>query len=267
MLDKCESFFSSKLASFLSEPKSEKEDEMRALARASVMESQSIIYKEKSFGDFVENTLPKSEGLIPSTPAPPTRLLVGSALVPAAGGQLKNGQLAGTFSAPVGRGGSFQGPFTGALHGSLRVPSHGSFVASPTQAVRELDDVQKEDMRKQFSDSVKQLMNGQGQAQINLVQRAHSAMAPSADKLMDSSRLKMHLGNNNPMMVPVLQMQQGFGVMTSRQPTTAGDASQRGRSPLALANIAEGRAMSLSSKMPLMTNRGEPGVTRQSSKQ
>eukprot|EP00435_Cladocopium_sp_Y103_P064384 s993_g26.t1 len=86
MLDKCESFFSSKLASFLSEPKSEKEDEMRALARASVMESQSIIYKEKSFGDFVENTLPKSEGLIPSTPAPPTRLLVGSALVPAAGG-------------------------------------------------------------------------------------------------------------------------------------------------------------------------------------
>eukprot|EP00435_Cladocopium_sp_Y103_P065596 s993_g27.t1 len=265
--------------------------------------------------------------------------------------------------------------------------AYGSFVASPTQAVRELDDVQKEDMRKQFSDSVKQLMNGQGQAQINLVrrrsnsrehrrrrtperrrspererrsprrsasppkrleagrekspvndaegeteetkcivveskarqstgertwraeisvpkandyqfggksrtmcirgplrvdkdpsvgdpneglmggQRAHSAMAPSADKLMDSSRLKMHLGNNNPMMVPVLQMQQGFGVMTSRQPTTAGDASQRGRSPLALANIAEGRAMSLSSKMPLMTNRGEPGVTRQSSKQ
>lgn len=272
MLEKCESFFSSKLASFLSEPKSEKEDDMRAIARANVMESQSIIYKEKSFGDFVENTLRKSEGLIQSTPTPPTRLLVGSALVPAAGGQMKNGQLAGTFSAPVGRGGSFQGPFTGALHGSLRVPSHpshGSFVASPTQAVRELDDAQKEDMRKQFSDSVKQLMNGQGQAQVNFVQRAHSAMAPSADKptaLMESSRLKMHLGNNNSMMVPVLRMQQGFGVTTSRQ-TTAGDAPQRGRSPLALANIAEGRAMSLSSKMPLMTNRGESGVTRQSSKQ
>lgn len=240
---------------------------MRAIARASVMESQSIISKEKSFGDFVENTLLKSEGLI-QTPTPPTRLLVGSALVPAAGGQLKNGQLAGTFSAPVGRGGSFvQGPFTGALHGSLRVPAHGSFVASPTQSVRELDDAQKEEMRKQFSDSVKQLMNGQAQA--NFVQRAQSAMAPveKPTALMESSRLKMHLGNNNPMMVPVLQMQQGFGVMTSRQPTTAGDASQRGRSPLALANIAEGRAMSLSSKMPLMTNRGEPGVIRQSSKQ
>ncbi|CAK9081244.1 unnamed protein product [Durusdinium trenchii] len=53
-VEKCESFFSSKLASFLCEPRSLKgeEDELRALARATAMESQSI-YVEKSFGGEV----------------------------------------------------------------------------------------------------------------------------------------------------------------------------------------------------------------------
>jgi len=280
-LEKCESFFSSKLASFLSEPKDfkdvkDEEEEMRALARATVIESQSNqpINREKSFEDYVEKSLPnKGPGMIThsvSLAAPPSRIMVGSALVP------PGGKLAGTFSAPVGYSGAqFQAPFTGALHGSLRVPtSGGGTFASPLQAFRDLDDTQKEDMRKQFAESVKKMMKG-GQANGNLQQKSQSAVAPRAESpvrfveasLQNGQKLRSHLGNQNAMVVPVLQMQQGFSGAARQNTGPTGDASQRARSPLALANIAGGRAASLSGKMPLMTNRGQPGIVRQASKQ
>lgn len=276
-VEKCESFFSSKLASFLCEPRSLKgeEDELRALARATAMESQSI-YVEKSFGDFTNDGI-NMTGWAASAAAPTRMTSTTSSTSMSAGvpaGVYSNGRpLAGTFSAPIGCTGSLQAPVTGALHGSLRLPLSGSFVGSPSPLLKyreSLDEMQKEEMRKQFSESVKQAITAQANP---AAPESHSAEKGSEPSMQRSIKmLKMHLGlqpsvvhadgtsNGAPghgnMVVPVVQMQQGFGPAAAvRQITGGSGASHRERSPLALS----GRALNLSSKMPTMTARGQVG--------
>ncbi|CAJ1441176.1 unnamed protein product [Effrenium voratum] len=144
-LEKCESFFSSKMAAFLSEPGSKhlvKEDEEnfdpRAAARALAMESQAVPPK-----------LPD----VPEDPGGRPALK---------GSRMPAGVLSGTFSAPVGFAGNLTGSLQApsAFHGSLRVPLTGSFV-SPGQVYREATHPSEEEMRKRIQESVRHVINAE----------------------------------------------------------------------------------------------------------
>ncbi|CAE7208804.1 unnamed protein product [Symbiodinium microadriaticum] len=181
-LEKCESFFSSKMASFLSEPgqkclvEDEENLDPRSAERAMVMESQAF-WQEHDQPNQKGHATNNGEGRS-SWAFAPQFLLTGSAQVPPGG----LAGLAGTFSAPVGTGqlaGSLQAPVSGALHGSLRVPlsSPHILLSSPGPAVREINPAAdaEEDMRQRIQSSVRRIVTS---AQVNATTHPETGAAP-----------------------------------------------------------------------------------------